>query len=163
MLIELDYWNIIFNIINVIVLYLLMKRFLFKPVTEMMEKRKNAIETSLADAENNNKEAKKLKQEYKEVLETADVQALDIIKEAQQRAIEEHERQMKATKEEAAKLLEEAIKSIELERKLSLQNIKAEVAGIAMLAATKVIQKNMDDNSNNKIINDFLVEAGAVK
>lgn len=161
-MLKLD-WNIFFNIINVIVLYILMKRFLFKPVTEMMEKRKNAIETSCADAENNNKEALKLKQEYQEALKTADVQALDIIKEAMKRALEEHDIQIKETKEEAAKLLEDATKSIELEQKLSLQNIKAEVAGIAMLAATKVIQKNMDDNTNNQIINDFLAEAGAVK
>ena len=161
-MLKLDY-NILFNIINIFVLFLLLKRFLFKPVTEMMEKRKNAIETTFADADNNNKEALKLKQEYQGILKSADAQVIDMINEARQRAMEEHDRQIKETKEEAAKLIEAANKLIEIERKLSLQSIKAEIAGIAMMAAAKVIQKNLDENSNSQIINDFLAEAGAVK
>jgi F-type H+-transporting ATPase subunit b len=129
----------------------------------MMEKRTNAVKSSFAEAENKNNEALKLKQEYEQSLQNAEVKAESIIKEAKQRALEEHDKQIQVAKEEVAKMIEDAKKSIELERKLSMQQIQSEIAGIAMVAATKVIQKNINDNTNNKIINDFLAEAGAGK
>lgn len=161
-MLKLD-WNIVFNMINVLILYLLMKKFLFGPVTEIMEKRKRVIEDSFTDTDNRNKEAMKLKEEYEAALATADDKATNIIKEAKQRALEEHDKQMEQTKEETLRMIEEANKSIELERKKSMQGIQAEIAGIAMIAAAKVIQKNMDDSTNSQIINDFLSEAGAGK
>lgn len=161
-MLKLD-WNILFNIINVFVLYLLMKKFLFGPVTAIIEKRKKAIEDSFEDIEKKNSDVLQLKQTYEEALQNAEVQASVIIKEAKQRALEVHEKQMKTTKEDIAKMLGEANKAIELERALSIQRIQTEIAGIAMLAATKVIQKNMDDTANDQIINDFLAEVGAVK
>lgn len=160
-MLKLD-WNI-FNIVNVFVLYLLMKKFLFGPVTAMMEKRKDEIKASYADTENKNNEAIKLKQKYEEALENAGEQVISIIKDAKQRALEEHDKQIKVTKEEVLKIMADANKSIEIERKLSIQNIQSEIAGIAMLAASKIIQKNVDNSSNKQIINDFLAEAGAGK
>lgn len=161
-MLKLD-WNIIFNIINVFVLYLLMKKFLFGPITEIMEKRTNSINASFAEIENKNKEALKLKQEYELALENAEKKAASIIKEAKQRALEEHDKQIKATKDETLKLIEDANKTIDLERKKSMQNIQSEIADITMLVASKIIQKNMNDSVNNKIIEDFFTEVGVSK
>ena len=162
-MITVNFWTFIFNIINVFVLFLLLKKFLFGPVTAMMEKRKASIETSFADIENKNNEASKLKQEYEEALENAGEQVISIIKDAKQRALEEHDKQIKVAKEEVLKIMADANKSIETQRKLSIQNIQSEIAGIAILAASKIIQKNVDNSSNKQIINDFLAEAGAGK
>lgn len=161
-MLKLD-WNILFNIINVFVLYLLMKKFLFGPVTEIMDKRTNSINASFAEIENKNNEALKLKQEYELALENAEEKATSIIKEAKLRALEEHDRQIKATKDETLKLIEDANKSIDLERKKSKQNVQSEIADIAMLVASKIIQKNMNDSVNNKIIEDFFTEVGVSK
>lgn len=155
--------NIIFNIVNVLVLYLLMKRFLFSPIIEIMEKRTNSIKASLAEAENKNNEAMNLKREYEEILESAELKAEIIINEAKQRAQQEHEKQMQTTKDEISKMMETAKKSIELERVKSMHDAQSEIAGIAMIVATKLIQKNLDENSNKKLINDFLSEVGALK
>jgi F-type H+-transporting ATPase subunit b len=161
-MLKLD-WNIIFNMINVFVLYLLLKKYLFGPVNEIMEKRANAVKASLEEADNKNKEASMLKTEYEEALRNAQDKAVGIITDAKQRASEEHDRQIIETKEEAAKLIEDAKKAIETERKLSMQAAQSEIAGIALLAASKVLQKNVDENTDKQIINDFLAEAGAGK
>ena len=161
-MLKLD-WNIIFSIVNIFVLYLLMKRFLFGPVTEIMEKRTNAIKASFTEAENINNEALKLKQEYELSLENAEQKAASIIRDAKQRALEEHDKQIKATKEEISKLMEDAKKSIELDKEKSMQIIQSQIAGIAILVASKIIQKNMDDSMNKQIINDFLAESGVIK
>lgn len=155
--------NMLFMIINIFVLYLLLKKFLFKPVTEIMEKRTNTIAASLTEAENKNNDALKLKKEYETALQTAEEKFTEIVREAKQRALEEHEKQMIETKEEIAKMMEEANKAIELEKKKSMQDIQSEIAGIAMIAAAKVIQKNVNDGINMQIINDFLSEEGAGK
>jgi F-type H+-transporting ATPase subunit b len=161
-MLKLD-WNIVFNMINVFVLFLLLKKYLFGPVTEIMEKRTNAVKASLDEADNKNKEASMLKSEYEDALKNAQDRAVGIISNARQKALEEHDRMLLQTKEEAAKLIEDAKKTIETEKKLSIQAAQSEIAGIAMLAASKVLQKNVDENTGRQIINDFLAEAGAGK
>ena len=156
-------WNIIWTFVNILVIYLFLKRFLFKPVTEMMEKRAQTIEDSLQDAEDTKLEAVKLKDEYQAELSQADEEAAKIINEARERAASEYNRKIKETREEAARIMQEASKSIELERKQSIQNAQAEIAGIAMLAASKIINKNMDDNTNKQFLGEFLKEVGASK
>lgn len=161
-MLKLD-WNIIFNIVNIIILYLLMKKFLFGPITEIMEKRTNLIKASFSEAENKNNEALKIKQEYELALENAEEKAKSIIKGAKQRALEEHDKQIEATKDETSRLIEDANKSIQLERKISMQNIQSEIADIAVNVASKVIQKNVDDSINKQIMDDFLTEVGVGK
>lgn len=162
-MLDFSKWTFAFNIINVLVLYWLMKKFLFKPVMAIMEKRTNTIKSSLEDADNKNNDASKLKQEYEGILATADEKASQIIKAAKQRAAEEHDKQIRETNEEIARMMQEANKTIEFERQKSMQNIQSEIARLAMIAAAKVVQKNVDNSTNNQLINDFLKEAGTGK
>lgn len=156
-------WNLLFNIINILVLYLLLKRFLFKPVTAIMEKRSSTVKASLDEAESNKNEASRLKQEYEEALRSAEGKAADIILEAKDRAARERERQQKEAAEAAERLKEDTRKAIELEQKLALEKLKSEVAGIALLAASKVLQSNISAEANRKLLDDFLSEAGEGK
>lgn len=155
--------NMVFNIINILILYLLMKKFLFGPINKIMEKRKKSIEDSLATAEDKNNEALKLKKQYEDHLANAEEQAAIIINEAKEKALVEHNKQIQQTKEEIAKMIEEANKSIELERKKATIEIQADITQIALAAASKVIKKNVDDSINTHLINDFLHEVGVSK
>lgn len=162
-MIEFSWSTFVFNIINVLILYWLMKKYLFGPVMAIMDKRTNTIKTSLEDAENKNNEALRLKQEYADILNTADEKASEIIKSARERAAKEHDKQIRETNAEIARMMQEANKTIEFERQRSMQGIQDEIAKIAMIAAAKVIRKNVDDSTNNQLINDFLKEAGTGK
>jgi F-type H+-transporting ATPase subunit b len=156
-------WNIIWTIVNILVLFLFFKKFLFKPVTQMMEKRTRVIEDSLQDAENKKQEALKLKFDYQEELNQAGIKASEILKEARERAAVEYVQQVKEAKDEAARIMMEANKVIELEKQKSMQDAQAEIANIAMLAASKIIRKNVDDSTNKEFLGDFLKEVGAAK
>lgn len=156
-------WSIIWTIVNILVLFLFLKKFLFKPVTEMMEKRKNAIETSLQEAEDTKSEALKMKTDYENQLSMAKEDASLILKESRERAAREFNEQMKESKEMAAKIVQEASVAIELEKRKSLLEAQAEIATVALLAASKVIEKNVDDNTNKQMLNSFLNEVGAAK
>lgn len=156
-------WHIVWTFVNIIVLFIFLKKFLFGPVTEMMEKRTKAIEDSIQEAETKKTDAMKLKQDYEEELNQAEKEASRIMKEAKERAAVEYNKQLLVAKEEAAKIIQDANKTIEMERKKSIQNAQSEIAGIALLAASKVIGKNVDDNSNKQLLGDFIKEVGAAK
>lgn len=162
-MLDLDYWTLIWTIVNIIVLFLFLKKFLFKPVMEMIEKRKKSIKDSLQDADNKTTQAIQLKKEYEAELKNAAEHATVIMKEARERAEVEHGKILKEAKEEAAKVIAEANKVIELERKKSMESAQAEIAGLALLAASKVIGKSVDDNTNKQLLGDFLKEVGASK
>lgn len=156
-------WTIIWNIVNIIVFFLLLKKFLFKPVTEMMEKRALAISDSLQEADDKKAEAYQLKSDYENELKNAGDQASVIMKEARERAEMEYNRKLQEARNDAAKVMEDAERNIEQERKKSMESAQAEIAGIAMLAAAKVIGKNVDDDTNKEFLGDFLKEVGAAK
>ncbi len=161
-MIKLDL-NILFNIINIFIFYLLMKKFLFKPVTDIMERRTNGIRASITEAENRREEAIRLKQQYEDALADAGKKAEEIIKAARQKASEEHDRQIRTAMEEIEALKDTANKSIELGRKKSVEEVKAEIAELAIIAATKIIKKNLDEDVNKRFLNEFIHEAGIVK
>lgn len=154
-------WNILFNIVNVFVFYLLMRKFLFRPVTEIMQKRKNAVQASFDEADHKNKEAAHLKSKYEQALKASESDSMDILQDAKQRALEEQARIITAAKEDSLRIVNDAKKTMELERKLSQQDMQAEISELAILAAAKIIQKNMDDQVNHRIIQEFLTEVGA--
>jgi F-type H+-transporting ATPase subunit b len=162
-ILTINLYNVLFTAINLLILFIFLKKFLFGPVTSIMEKRTAAIKSSIDEAESRNNEAEQLRKEYLDAISDAEVKAASIIMQAKQRALEEHDKQIRETKEEIAKMIEDANKAIELERKKSLENIQSEVAGIAMALAAKVLQKNVDESANKKLIDDFFAEAGAGK
>lgn len=156
-------WHIIWTFVNIIVLFIFLRKFLFGPVTEMMDKRTQGISDSLAEAEAKKVEAEKMKKDYEEELSQAEIEATRVVREARDRATIEYSKQMMEAKEEATKIIQDASKMIEMERKKSIENAQSEIAGIALLAASKVIGKNVDDTTNKQLIGDFIKEVGAAK
>ena len=155
--------TIIWTFVNILVLFIFFRWKLFGPVNKILEERKNMINENIAAAEKEKAEAEELKKEYQQVLEKADEESVQIVKEAKERAQIEYNKQVEASRKEAGRIMEEANRAIELEKKKSMEQAQSEIAGIALLAAQKVIQKNVNAEDNKKLVGDFLQEAGASK
>jgi F-type H+-transporting ATPase subunit b len=155
--------GIIWIIVNILVLFIFLKMFLFKPVSEIIAKRQDIIANSLKDADDTKSAALKLKSDYEGELKLASDKANEIIKEARDRADVEYNKVLEKAKEDAAKTMAEAQELIAIERKKSMEAAQAEIAVLAMLAASKIIGKNVDNAANNEFIGDFLKEVGAAK
>lgn len=155
--------NVVFNIINIIVLFLLLKKFLFRPVTEIMEKRQSIIEASLNDARDSKTQAEKLKTQYEDALKDAREEASNIVKDAKTRANAEYDKKMQDAKNDANALLAKAEKTIALEREKAIKSAGNDIASLAIMAASKVIEKETDAESDNKILDEFLSQAGNIK
>lgn len=156
-------WNIIWTFVNLIVLFLLLKKFLFKPVSEIMEKRRKQIEDSLRYAEDRKTEAEELKNQYERALINAKNDAVEIINSAKEKAGSEYDLILKSADIDAEKLIKDARQTIEIEKAKSVAEIKSQIAGLALMAAEKVAGKNVDSETNNKIVDDFIAEAGGLK
>ena len=159
MFLKLD-WGIIWPIVNIVVFYLLLRKFLFGPVAAIMEKRKEMISKDLMDAKAAKEEADQIKSEYEESLRKAKDEAGQIISDARERAKNEYQEKVKKANEEAAQIRQNAQKDIEAEKQQAIAGLQSEIAGIALMAAAKVVEKETGSEENEKILDDFLKEAG---
>lgn len=153
--------GLLWTFVNLIVFFIILKKLLFQPVMGMIEKREQMISGQIEDAEQKNTQAGLLKEKYEAELKNANQEAAMIVKTAKERGKEEYEKILRDAGAEASKIIADASKTIETEREKAVQGIQNEIAQVAIAAASKVIQENVDQASNEKILDDFLREAGA--
>ena len=153
-------WNVVFTIINLIVLYLLLKKFLIGPVTGIMKKRQEMIDGQFAEAADKQKQAEDLKTQYEEMLSGAKEESAKIVEDARKRAKTEYDNKVEAADAQAEKIIENAHKRIEMEREKTIQDLHSEIAGLALEAAGKVIGQNSTDENNQLMYDQFLAKAG---
>lgn len=156
-------WTALFTIINVLVLFLLLKKFLFGPVNKIMEKRQAIIKENLENAESSKKEADELKAHYESTISTAKDEARTIISNASEQAKKQNQKSKEETLAEIEKMKSQAYKDIESEKKKALQSTHDQIAELALEAASKIMQRNIKDEDNKKIVNDFLAEEASEK
>ena len=109
-------WNVVFTIINLIVLYLALRKFLIKPVTNIMEQRKQMIEGEIADARKEKDKAYDLKAQYEDKLTQAHKESSEIIEKARKSAQTEYNNKVSVASAEADRIIKDAHKAVELDR-----------------------------------------------
>lgn len=159
-MLSLNFWNLLFTVINVLVLYLLMKKFLIKPITNIMKQREELINSGLEEARINQEEATKLKEASAKELEEAHIEARDIIVSAKNRANEEKARTVTEAKSEAERLLEKAQEDIKAEKGKAKVEAEEEITQLALLATKKILISGGETADNSSIYDEFLTKAG---
>lgn len=144
--------DFVWTLINLIVLYLVLRRILFKPVTEFMENRSNSIKQQLEDSKKSSEKALQLKETYEKMIDSVHMDADKIMKEAAKEAHEKYDEIIKQAKIDAESLKEKAKEEIEMERMQMMKNMRSEVVSLALEAASKVIEANMDTEANRKLV-----------
>ncbi|NTW72362.1 MAG: F0F1 ATP synthase subunit B [Eubacteriaceae bacterium] len=153
--------TVVFSAINLLVLYMIMKKILFTPIINFVENRKKLIKDSLDHAEHQKNEAEALRKDYEEQLKAARMAAEKIVEDSRVKAEKQHELLTQVARQEAEEILVKAQEEIQIKKEQMLKELKAEVAGLALAAASKVIEANMDNDKNRRLVDKFLDEAGA--
>ena len=161
MLESLNGFKFIMAFLNLIILYVVLRKVLFQPVMKFMHNRTKTIENSIADAEKQKAEAIEMKAAYEEQLKTAKVESKRIIDTAVAKAETQQANILAEAQQQAEEFLAKTRKEIELEREQMLKDVRNELAGIAFAAASKILEANVDTESNRLIVDKFLDEAGA--
>ncbi|MBE7019888.1 MAG: F0F1 ATP synthase subunit B [Ruminococcaceae bacterium] len=158
--VTIDVWTMIMTWGNLLILFLLMKKFLFGPVKKIMDERQKEIENNLTDAENAKTDAEGLKAEYEEKLKSAKIEADSILTAASRNALLKEEAILKEANEKAADILDKAEKQIAMEKKAALEGIKGEMSEIATSIAAKIIEKDINEKDHEELIEKFIDEIG---
>lgn len=152
--------NLVWNIINVIILYLLLKKFLIKPVTAIMEKREKMIQDSMANARNQETQAQELKGQYEQALASAKEESAELVEKAKMNAQREYNRILEAADVQAKKLTANAKKDVDMDREKAMKEMQSEVAGLALTAVSRILQEGSDAGSDSALYQQFLKKAG---
>jgi F-type H+-transporting ATPase subunit b len=157
-MIKFEFWYIVETVINVLILFILLRIFLFKPINKMKADRTRTIQDNLDSAEKAKAEAEELRQQYEDSISEAKEKANQIIMKAHEDAESERTAIIRKSQEEAEKIVADADKTIENERKRVLRQAQSEIADLAIEAASKIIGENVDDEKNRKLVDKFLSE-----
>lgn len=139
-MLSIDPWNILWTVVNLLVLYAIFKKFLYQPVMNVINARDEMVKSRFADAKKEQEDAKALKAEYQDKLESAKTEADQIILEARDRAQKEHEKTLEKTRVEADAMLEKAKSDIANEQEKATRDAQAKIAELALLAAKKIMK-----------------------
>ena len=155
--------ELIIQLINTFLVFFILSKLLFKPVLGIIEAREKEIQSNLAEGERTKAEGEKFRKEYEEKLNSAKEQGQEIIKQATLRADKKSEEIISTAKNEEMSIKEKASKDIEQERQKVMNEVKDDISSIALLAASKVIENDIDASKHEKLINDFIKEVGETK
>ena len=145
---------------NLLILFLFLKKLLFKPLKNMIDSRQKEIDDMYADAESSKAEAAELKVEYEKKLEKASEESEEIVKNAMRRAKLREEEILREAGEQAARTVERAYEQVELEKKRAINEIKSEVSEMAIGIASAVIGRDVDGDEHKELIDSFIADMG---
>ncbi len=159
-LVSIEVWTVIAQWCNLLILFLLIKKFLFKPVQNILNKRQAEIDTLYSSANEANKTAQELKENYETHLKQAKEEAVEIIASANQKAQKQSEDIVREAHEQASNITAKANVEIEQERKKALNEIKDEISDIAINIASKVVEKEISAKDHERLIEEFINNVG---
>lgn len=159
-LVSIDPGTIIFTLINTLIVFLIFRFFLYKPVCKILDKRKEMAAAEIAEAQAAKESAAKAEQEYLDRLAAAKTEAAEIVKQATARAQAREEEIVAEANKQAQSIRAKAESDIERDKKRAINEIKDEISEMVVLAATKVVEREISEKDNEEIISGFLANVG---
>ncbi len=153
-------WAILISLINLVIIFLILKKFLFKPVTRVVSQREEMIASQMKDAEDAKREAEESRDAYAAQLAAAEEDATEVIRRATVSANLTSEEILEDARRRAATLLRKADEDIAQERKRAISEIKNEVSDISMTIAETVVGREINEEDHRALIDTFIREVG---
>ena len=155
--------TLIITVINITILYFILKKLLFKPVTKFMADRAKRVQDSIDQAHRDKARAQKVLEEYETQLRNATAEVVDMLKIAEEDANIKAERIINEGKTEAANIVAAARKQIETEHQAALLKFKLEAAALVMAASSKLSAREFSGDDNKRYVNMLLDELALKK
>lgn len=141
-----------------LILLFVLGKFLFKPITKLLENRSNQIKTTLETIEFEKQDIEKIKQDYQNQLGELNKKASQIIQEATKEGEKERQKIIAQSHLQANKMLEKAEELIEKEKEKAILELKTQAADLSILAASKILERTIDDSMAHQLIDEFIEE-----
>ena len=162
-IISINIWQVVISLANLVILFLILKKFLFEPVKKIKAQRENEIETQYKKAEKARKEADDLKAGWEDKITTADQKADEIISEAVERANERNEIMLYESREKADQIIRKAKADIERDRREARETIKKEIVDVSQVISEQIIGREINMDDHRDLIDDAIDKLGDTK
>ena len=159
-IISVNIWQILISLANLTILFLLLKKFLYKPVMKMLDERRNQIESDYADAAKAKQSAEAKDAELTERLSGAKIEAEGIVKEAADLAKIRGDKIVEEARATADGIIRQAEEDAELERKRVGETIKEQIIDVSTALAEKMLEREVKADDHKALIDDFINKIG---
>lgn len=151
-----NFLTVVVQLLSTLVLFLVFKKLLWKPVREIMQKRTEKMQEGLDNAAKVQEDAKAELANAKEELVKAKEESKEIVANAKKEATDLKEQMIKDAKKQAQAKLDDAENKISIREKESLNAIKEEMVNVAMAAVTKLMDEKATSNDDSKAIREYV-------
>ncbi|WP_188389890.1 F0F1 ATP synthase subunit B [Priestia taiwanensis] len=155
--------DIIFQLVTFLILLALLKKYAFGPLMGIMKEREQHISSEIESAERNHVESKQLLEEQRALLKEARVEAQELIERAKKQAEDQKEGIIAAAKAEAVSMKEAAVTEIQSEKVQAITALQKQVASLSVLIASKVIEKELKEEDQAALVQQYIKEAGEAR
>lgn len=152
-------WSIIMIWITVIVLFLVLKKFFFEKVKNFMETRSNSIQDAFDSAEAVNRRADEKMQNYTKRIANVEAEGREIIRDAKIKADAQAREIIEDANKQATEIMNKAEKNIEREKQKAMEEMRKEVAALAMLAAERIVEREIQNIGQDEIVDEVINKA----
>ncbi|QHI72450.1 F0F1 ATP synthase subunit B [Aminipila terrae] len=159
----INFTEIIFAIVNFLILVTVLAKFLYKPFIEMLENRKQSIQDSFDHAADTNRRADEKMDEYNKRISNVEQEGREIVKNAKIKAEAQASDIINEANAKAAEIKLHAENEVERQKAKALAEMKAQVAAMALLAAEKILEKDLELEGQEHLIDNIIEQVGAAK
>lgn len=156
----IDVGSILFNLANTLILFLVIKHFLFKPVNAILEQRKQDVENTYQKADQALESAKQSEKKYNDLIGNAREESAKIIKNASETAGRRSEEIISEAKNSANMIIKKANAEVEREKANARTAIRDEMSDLALRAAEKIVDKEINSDDHRRFIDEFIENVG---
>ena len=161
-IISVNIWQIAISLCNLVILFLIMKKFLFKPGNEMIAKREQAVEAELEEARKEKELAMEEKAHWDEKMENAKIEADGIIKNAVSKADKRSSVIIGTAKERADEIISQAKLEAELQQKAAEDGIRKEIIDLSSVLTGKLLKREINAEDHKELIDEFISDIGEI-
>lgn len=158
--ISVNLWQMVASLANLIILFLLVKKFLYNPVKNMLKNRQDTIEGDYNAASKAKEQAEADKLAYEEKLKTAKGEADKMIKSAADIATEREKQILEDAKAKADGIIRQAEVNAALELKKAEDGIKKEIVSVSSMLTEKMLEREVNSEDHKKLIDSFIESIG---
>ena len=155
--VSIGWWEILVTMCNTLITFLIIKKFLYKPVRKMLAARTEEVESMYSTAEKAQSEAEQMRSER---LSKAKEEAAEIVGSATRRAAERSDEILRESSQQASAMVKKAERVIEQERIKAHKELKDEVADLSVMIASKIVERDVKPEDHERFIEDFIDKVG---
>jgi ATP synthase, F0 subunit b len=159
-IISINIWHIVISLCNLLILFLMLKKFLYQPVKKVLADRQAAIDSRYDEADKAKSEALQSKAEWEERMAAADEEAAGIISSAVESANRQSSAILGETKEKADRMMNRARAEADAERRKAEDDIKDRIADVSAAIAGKLLEREISAADHSDLIDSFISEIG---